>query len=199
VAVAEWFRDLGLHVLLLVDSITRAVRARRDIEAIRNTSLSAGAFPASVFSLLPALMERTGTGESGAITAVFTVLTEPDADPLAAEMRSLLDGHWELSDRLATRGIWPAIDPLRSVSRAMTKIATPTHLAAAGTLRRTLAAFADNEELVLMGAYRQGASRDTDAYLRNESRINEFFAAGDAPSAMTDTLRMLQDLHQRLS
>ncbi|MCP4676478.1 MAG: FliI/YscN family ATPase [Deltaproteobacteria bacterium] len=192
-AVAEWFRAAGKHVLLLVDSLTRAVRARRDVALALGEAPARDGYPASAFASLPSVLERAGCDASGSITAVYTVLTErEEGDPVAEEARSLLDGHIVLSSKLAGAGHWPAIDIVRSVSRVMDSVVAPAHLRAARNLRRLLGAYAEHEDLIMMGAYRQGASPDTDLALDRKTEIASFTRQEDSePSSIESTLKTL--------
>jgi len=191
-AVAEWLRDQGLSVLLLVDSLTRVARARRDVALALGEIAARGGYPASVFSAFPGLVERAGTDERGAITAIYAVLTEGPGedgdDPLAEEARSLFDGHLVLSPRLARAGAWPAIDLLASVSRVADRIVPADQTRDATALRRLVAAHRDNEDLILMGAYRKGSSRNTDRFLARRHEIEAFMAQDlDRPSSLAET------------
>ncbi len=192
-AIAEWFRAAGKRVLLLVDSLTRAVRARRDVALALGEAPARGGYPASAFASLPSVLERAGCDASGSITAVYTVLTEKEeGDPVAEEARSLLDGHIVLSSKLAGAGHWPAIDVVRSVSRVMSSVVAPTHLRAAQNLRRLLGAYAEHEDLIMMGAYRQGASPDTDLALDRKTEIASFIRQEDSElSPIKSTLEMM--------
>ncbi|MCP4606816.1 MAG: FliI/YscN family ATPase [Proteobacteria bacterium] len=174
-AISEWFRAQGKHVLLLVDSLTRVVRAKRDIALALDEAPARGGFPVSAFASLPSLLERTGRNTSGSITAIYAVLTEGErGDPVAEEARSLLDGHIVLSPKLARAGRWPAIDIVRSVSRVMDAVVSPKQLNAAQNLKRLLSAHQEHEDLILMGAYRRGTSPNTDLALERMKEIETF-------------------------
>jgi ATP synthase in type III secretion protein N len=174
-AIAEWFRSREKNVLLLVDSLTRVIRARRDMALSLGETPARNGFPAAAFSELPALLERAGRDHRGSITAFYAVLTENElVDPIAEEARSLLDGHIVLSPRLAHAGRWPAIDILNSVSRVMDKIVPRDQLEASRILKRLVAAYSENEDLILMGAYRPGTSEDTDMAIKLKSDIEGF-------------------------
>jgi FliI/YscN family ATPase len=174
-AMAEWFRDQGLRVLLLVDSLTRVVRARREVALALGERADRGGYPASAFASLPGLVERAGTAPTGAITGIYTVLTEGGgADPVAEEARALLDGHIVLSEKLSAAGIWPAIDILQSVSRVFEDVAPPIVVQSAQALKRMRSAYDENEDLILMGAYRRGTSKDTDNALDRKTEIEAF-------------------------
>jgi type III secretion protein N (ATPase) len=195
-AVAEWFRDQGAHALLLVDSLTRVVRARRDVALSLGERPARGGFPASAFAAMPGLLERAGCAEQGSITGVYAVLTEGGADdPVAEEARSLLDGHLVLDPGLARAGRWPAIDVLESVSRVMGSVVPEEQAAHAAALRRLVGAYRENEDLILMGAYRRGTSRDTDAALDRKQAIDDFLAQdAGRPSSPEQTRAALADL-----
>ncbi|WP_149135841.1 FliI/YscN family ATPase [Cupriavidus campinensis] len=164
-AIAEHFRDQGKRVLLLVDSLTRLARAQREIGLAGGEPPTRRSYPPSVFSMLPQLLERAGTGVQGSITAAYTVLTEgeDDSDPIAEEVRSILDGHIVLSRKLASAGQYPPIDILQSVSRVMPQVAAGPHQQDALRLRQLLAKFQDMELLLQIGEYRPGADAVADA------------------------------------
>jgi FliI/YscN family ATPase len=195
-AVAEWHRAQGRQVLLLVDSLTRAVRARRDVALALGESPARGGFPASAFSSLPLLLERAGCGDKGSITAIYAVLTEEGRDdPTAEEARSLLDGHIALSPDLARAGKWPAVDILRSVSRVMDAVAPKAQIQAAKKLCAMLSAYRENEDLIMMGAYRKGGSRETDMALERKAGIDDFLCQGlDEASPIEATRTALEEL-----
>jgi type III secretion protein N (ATPase) len=174
-AVAEYFRDQGRRVLLLVDSITRFARAQREIGLAAGEAPTRRGFPASVFALLPKLLERAGQSAAGSITAFYTVLVEGDDmnEPIADEARSLLDGHIVLSRDLAAAHHYPAIDILASLSRIMSTVTTPEHRAAAARVRELLAKHRDIELLVRIGEYQKGADPLADEALAKHSAIRE--------------------------
>ena len=174
-STAEWFRARGDNVLLVVDSLTRVVRAKRDVALTLGDVPARNGHPVSSFADLPSLFERAGRNDLGSITAVYAVLIEGgEKDPLAEEVRSLADGHIVLSGKLAQAGSWPAVDFVESVSRVMPRIVTKDQLLAAAELRRVMSAYQKNEDLILMGAYRSGTCRDTDAALKNKKKIERF-------------------------
>jgi type III secretion protein N (ATPase) len=195
-AIAEWFRSRGRDVLLLVDSLTRVARARRDAALATGEPPSRAGYPASALAGLAELIERAGRDERGSITAVYTVLTEGGAaDPVAEEARAALDGHVVLSERLARAGRWPAIDVVASVSRVARAVADGGHVAAAAGLRRLVAAHAENEELILVGAYRAGTSRETDLAIERAAAIAAFLRQGaDERTPLAETVRRLTEL-----
>ncbi|MFQ5653203.1 MAG: FliI/YscN family ATPase [Planctomycetota bacterium] len=163
-AIAEWFRDQGEDVLFLLDSITRVAFAQRELGLSAFEPPATRAFPPSVFSLLPTLLERTGPGEEGSITSFYTVLVEADDlhDPIGDAVRGILDGHIWLSRRLATRGHFPAVDVLESVSRVMRDVIDPEHGRAAQALVEDLARYRDVEDLIQLGAYVRGGDPPPD-------------------------------------
>jgi flagellum-specific ATP synthase len=175
--VAEYWRDQGKDVLLLVDSLTRFAMAAREIGLAAGEPPATRGYPPSVFAELPKLLERAGPGARGTITALYTVLVEGDdtvADPVADSARSILDGHIVLSRRLAAAGHYPTIDVLESASRLAGKVCPPDRLALAGTARRLLAAYAGAKELIEIGAYAAGADPDVDEALALRPALNAF-------------------------
>jgi ATP synthase in type III secretion protein N len=175
-AYAEHFRDKGKHVLLLVDSVTRFARAQREIGLACGEPPARRGYPPSVFAMLPRLLERAGQGESGAITAIYTVLVEGgDMDePIADEVRGILDGHVVLDRAIAARGIYPAVDPLVSLSRVMDAVVSPEHAIAARRLRTLLAAYESKRDLIALGAYTRGADKRVDEAITLLPRIEAF-------------------------
>lgn len=175
--IAEAFRDQGLKVVLLMDSLTRLARAQREIGLAAGEPPARRAFPPSVFALMPKLIERAGLNAGGgSITAFYTVLVEDDGvgDPIAEEARSLLDGHIILSRKLAEAGKFPAIDILASRSRVMTRIVNRDHLAASEKLRALLSRYNEIELLLRMGEYAPGADSFADEAIAKKSRIETF-------------------------
>jgi ATP synthase in type III secretion protein N len=175
-AVAEFFRERGRRVLLLMDSLTRFARAQREVGLAAGEAPARQGYPPSVFAALPALVERAGNSAQGSITAIYTVLVAGDEadDPVADEARAVLDGHIVLSADLGARNHWPAIDVLRSLSRVMDALVTPEHRAAAARVRAILATHARQRDLVLMGAYRPGSDPATDEALERIADVERF-------------------------
>ena len=174
--VAEYFRDKGKKVLLMLDSVTRFARAQRSIGLAAGEPPARRGFPPSVFNALPALLERAGPAEKGSITAIYTVLVEGDDmnEPVADEVRSILDGHVILSRRLASAYHYPAIDVLESVSRVMGNVVDDAHKAAAGKVRDMLARYRDTELLIRIGEYKKGSDPATDEAIEKNKAINDF-------------------------
>ncbi|WP_102798316.1 flagellar protein export ATPase FliI [Bowmanella denitrificans] len=178
VAIAEYFRDLGMNVLLLVDSLTRYAMAQREIALAVGEPPATKGYPPSVFARLPALVERAGNGsdKQGAITAFFTVLTEGDdlQDPIADSARAILDGHVVLARRLADSGHYPAIDVEASISRVMPMVVSDEHLKAARRIKQVYSNYQQNRDLISIGAYSRGSDPRVDLAIKAEPVINKF-------------------------
>ncbi len=177
-ALAEWFAERGHAVLFMLDSLTRYARAQREVGLAAGEPPARHGYPPSAFAALPRLLERTGNRARGGITALYTVLVAGDdlEEPIADEVRGLLDGHVVLDRRVAERGRFPAVDPLASLSRVMPAITTEAHRAAAARLRATVAAAERVRDLVAVGAYRRGSDAETDAALARLPAIEAFLA-----------------------
>ncbi|ENU5442227.1 FliI/YscN family ATPase [Salmonella enterica] len=193
--IAEYFRDQGKNVVLMIDSLTRYARAAREVGLSSGEPPVASGFPPSVFATLPRLLERAGNGKVGSITAFYTVLVEGDNmnEPIADEVRSILDGHIVLSRKLAEANHYPAIDVSTSVSRVMRQIVTSEHMRLAGHLRTLIALYREIELLVRVGEYREGQDPDADKALRCWPVIQQFLqqAAGN-PQSLSETLELLK-------
>ena len=174
--IAEWFRDQGAHVLLLMDSLTRFAMAQREVGLAAGEPPATRGYPPSVFSLLPKLLERAGASERGSITGMYTVLVEGDDmnEPIADAARSILDGHLVLSRRLATAGHFPSVEVLESISRVEGAITTPDQRGLARELRRLLAAYRDTRDLIEIGAYVRGANALVDRAVELKELIDAF-------------------------
>jgi flagellum-specific ATP synthase len=174
--IAEWFRDSGQHVVLMMDSLTRYCMAQREVGLSAGEPPATRGYPPSVFSLLPRLLERAGAGERGSITGLYTVLVEGDDmnEPIADAARAILDGHIVLSRKLATSGHFPSIDVLESVSRVAPQVATAEHYAQANELRRLMAAYRDARDLVEIGAYAKGSNAAVDRAIQLKAAIDHF-------------------------
>lgn len=179
-AIAEYFRDQGRSVLLLMDSVTRFARAQREIGLALGEPPARRGFPPSVFSELPKLLERAGNSDKGSITALYTVLVEGDdmTEPVADETRSILDGHIILSRQMAEAGHYPAIDVTASVSRVMTAITDKEHQRLNQRMRELLAKRKEIDLLVKVGEYKPGADALADEAIAKHDRINEFLRQG---------------------
>jgi ATP synthase in type III secretion protein N len=199
-AVAEWFREQGQRVLLLVDSLTRVARAQREVGLAAGEPPARQGYPPSVFAMLPRLLERSGQSDKGSITAVYAVLTAGDEtdDPIAEEVRAILDGHIVLSAERAARGQWPAIDPVRTLSRVMDELVDEPHRRAAARLREVLATYERQRDLVLLGAYRPGADRATDDALARVGAVEAFLRQGrDERATFADSRKALLALFDK--
>jgi flagellum-specific ATP synthase len=175
-AVAEYFRDLGKDVLLMMDSVTRVAFAQREIGLSVGEPPATKGYPPSVFALLPRLLERAGASEKGSITGLYAVLVEADdlGEPISDAVRGTLDGHIVLSRGLANRGHYPAVDVLASVSRVMPDVISKEHRAAAGRAVASMAVYRLNEDLINIGAYVDGSDPEIDAAKRMRNPLNEY-------------------------
>lgn len=197
--IAEFFRDRGGHVLLLIDSITRFARAQREIGLAAGEPPTRRGFPPSLFGTLPRLLERAGPTAHGSITAVYAVLVEGDIslDPVAEEMQALLDGHVILSAELARRNHFPAIDVLRSRSRLMDTVVPPEHQLDAARIRELLARHAEVELLVRVGEYQRGSDPVADEAISKIDRINGFLRQASAVQfTLEETRRQMREIVQ---
>ena len=181
-AIAEYFRDQGLNVLLLMDSLTRFAQAQREIALAVGEPPATKGYPPSVFAKLPQLVERAGNGsdEQGSITAFFTVLTEGDdlQDPIADAARAILDGHIVLSRELTDAGHYPAIDIEKSISRVMPMVTTDFHQAAARGFKQAYSLYQQNKDLVAIGAYSKGSDAKIDRAIRLKPAMDQFLQQG---------------------
>ncbi len=200
-AVAEYFRDQGASVLLVMDSVTRLAMAQREIGLAAGEPPSQKGYTPSVFHLLPKVLERAGNFGRGSITGFFTVLVEGDDfnEPVCDAVRGILDGHFILSRQLAGQGHYPAIDILHSVSRLTSAIATPGQQGAACRIRQALAAYRDSEDLIQLGAYLTGSNPVLDASIRLRPELLEFLRQDHRERAeLSQTLERLEELARRL-
>lgn len=174
--IAEWFRDQGRHVVLMMDSVTRFAMAQREVGLSAGEPPATRGYPPSVFALLPQLLERAGTGEVGSITGLYTVLVEGDDmnEPIGDAARSILDGHVVLTRRLATAGHFPSIDVLESVSRVSSAVTTPEQRSAATQVRQLLAAHRDAKDLIEIGAYVAGSNPLVDRAVALDGQLTAF-------------------------
>ena len=177
-AIAEYFRDRGLRVLLMMDSLTRFARAGREIGLAAGEPPARRGFPPSIFAELPRLLERAGMGETGSITALYTVLAEDDSgsDPIAEEVRGILDGHMILSREIAAKNQYPAIDVLASLSRVMPQVVPDQYVQAAARIRELMAKHREVELLLQIGEYQPGASQLADEAIGKADSIKAFLS-----------------------
>jgi flagellum-specific ATP synthase len=198
-AIAEYFRDQGKDVLLLMDSLTRFAQAQREIGLAIGEPPATKGYPPSVFARLPQLVERAGTGTAGrgSITAFYTVLAEGDDehDPIVDAARAILDGHIMLSRSISESGIYPPVDVESSVSRSMVRIASPAHQRAAQRFREIYAYYTRHRDLITVGAYRAGADPQLDRAVRLWPRIEAFLRQSlHEPVNLEDSVAQLTQL-----
>lgn len=183
-AIAEFFREAGLRVLLLIDSLTRVAHAQREIGLSLGEPPTMKGYPPSALGLIPRLIERAGADArtGGSITALYTVLADGDDtdDPIVDTARAIVDGHIILSRSLAEQGVFPAIDVGKSLSRVMADIVAPEHARAAANLRRLWSVYEENRDLILMGAYREGSDPSIDEAIALHGAIHEFLRQGES-------------------
>jgi flagellum-specific ATP synthase len=199
-AIAEYFRDQGKDVLLIMDSLTRLALAQREIGLAAGEPPTTRGFTPSVFGLLPKLLERAGRTKKGSITGFYSVLVEGDDpnEPICDAVRGILDGHTWLLRRLAAKGHYPAIDVLESISRLMSDITAKEHREGAQTLRELLSAYKDNEDLINIGAYRRGSNRLVDTAIDLQNEINAFLRQRvDEPCTVEQVKALLAQLHAK--
>ncbi|MFD2682831.1 flagellar protein export ATPase FliI [Bacillus seohaeanensis] len=179
-AIAEYFRDKGMNVMLMMDSVTRVAMAQREIGLAVGEPPTTKGYTPSVFALLPKLLERTGTNVKGSITAFYTVLVDGDDfnEPISDTVRGILDGHIILDRDIANRGQYPAINVLKSVSRLINHLASPEHLKASERIRELLSTYTNSEDLIQIGAYKKGSSREIDESILFYPKIISFLKQG---------------------
>lgn len=196
-AIAEYFRDQGRDVLLMMDSMTRFCMAQREIGLASGEPPVSRGYPPSVYAELPKLLERAGCSDKGSITGLYTVLVDGDDfnEPITDTARSILDGHIMLDRRLAHKNHYPAIDVLQSISRCMSQIATKEHKSAAGKLKNVLATYNEAEDLINIGAYRAGSNPNIDNAIAKIDSVNRFLLQEtDAKFTLEETIDMLKNL-----
>jgi flagellum-specific ATP synthase len=193
-AIAEWFRERGCQVTLMMDSVTRFAMAQREIGLTVGEPPVSRGYPPSVFAMLPRLLERAGTSDKGAITGLYTVLAEGDdmQDPIADTVRSILDGHIVLSRALAQENHYPAIDVLQSVSRLFSTLSSPEHLLATSVIRDAMFSYQQARDLINIGAYVAGSNPSIDRALRLQPHIQRFLRqTPDSPTELAESIRQV--------
>ncbi|MBD3258132.1 FliI/YscN family ATPase [candidate division GN15 bacterium] len=196
-AIAEYFRDEGKNVMLLMDSVTRVAMAQREIGLAVGEPPATKGYTPSVFTLLPSLLERAGSNDKGSITGLYTVLVEADDfnEPISDAVRSILDGHVALSRKLASLNQYPAVDVLDSISRLMKDVSTPEEIELAGKVREIVATYREAEDLINIGAYVKGSNPRIDRAISKIERINELFRQGiDEQCGHEETVARMKDL-----
>jgi flagellum-specific ATP synthase len=175
-AIAEYFRDEGKNVLMMMDSVTRIAMAQRDVGLAIGEPPATRGYTPSVFAFLPRLLERAGTGERGSITAIYSVLVEGDDmnEPIADTVRGILDGHFVLSRQLASKNHYPSVDVQRSISRVMSTVVSPEQNAAAGRIKELLAVYEEAQDLINIGAYKPGSNPKVDWALKHINSVDAF-------------------------
>ncbi|XSD74299.1 flagellar protein export ATPase FliI [Bacillus subtilis] len=187
-AIAEYFRDKGQNVMFMMDSVTRVAMAQREIGLAAGEPPTTKGYTPSVFAILPRLLERTGANEHGTITAFYTVLVDGDNmnEPIADTVRGILDGHIVLDRALANKGQFPAVNVLKSISRVMSNISTKQHLDAANKFRELLSTYQNSEDLINIGAYKRGSSREIDEAIQFYPQLIQFLKQGTDESALLE-------------
>ncbi len=196
-AIAEYFRDQGKNVILMMDSVTRFARALREIGLAAGEPPARSGFTPSVFATLPRLLERSGNSDVGSITAFYTILVAGDDlnEPVSDEVKSILDGHIILSNELASQYHFPAIDVLRSISRVLTNITTKEHVHLIGKVREVLSNYKKNELLIRIGEYKAGSDKNADFAIKFIDKVNRFLKQQvEEKSSYEETLQQLQML-----
>ncbi len=196
-AIAEYFRDQGKDVLLMMDSLTRFSMAQREIGLASGEPPVTRGYPPSVYSEMPKLLERAGNSDKGSITGLYTVLVDGDDfnEPITDTARGILDGHIVLSRKIAQKNHYPAIDVLASISRVMSSIATREHKQLAGKLKAILATYQDAEDLINIGAYKQGSNKHIDEAISKIDAINEFLCQDiNYKVSFSDTVQQLEEI-----
>ncbi len=196
-AIAEYFREQGKTVILMMDSVTRFARALREIGLAAGEPPARAGYTPSVFATLPRLLERSGNSEKGSMTAFYTILVAGDDlnEPVSDEVRSILDGHIILSSELARQYHYPAIDVLSSISRILTQVADKEHLQLIGKLREVLANYKKNELLIRIGEYKPGSDKGADFAIKYIDKVNRFLKQQiDEKSSFEETLQQLRAL-----
>ena len=196
-AIAEYFRDQGKDVLLMMDSLTRFSMAQREIGLASGEPPVTRGYPPSVYSEMPKLLERAGMSSVGSITGLYTVLVDGDDfnEPITDTARGILDGHIMLSRKLGHKNHYPAIDVLQSISRVMGQIATREHKTVAGKLKNVLATYHEAEDLINIGAYKSGSNKNIDYAIEKIDMVNKFLLQGvDEKFSFEDEIRMLNEI-----
>lgn len=199
-AIAEYFRDRGKNVMFMMDSVTRVAMAQREIGLATGEPPTTKGYTPSVFAILPKLLERTGTNQLGSITAFYTVLVDGDDmnEPIADTVRGILDGHIVLDRALANKGQFPAVNILKSISRVMSNIASHDHKEAANRFRQLLSTYQNAEDLINIGAYKKGSSKDIDEAMQAYPHLISFLKQ-DVEEAVSieDSVNLLLRLMNR--
>ena len=197
--IAEYFRDQGMDVLLMMDSLTRFSMAQREIGLASGEPPVSRGYPPSVYAEMPKLLERAGNSDKGSITGLYAVLVDGDDfnEPIADTARGILDGHIVLSRKLGQKNHYPAIDVLASISRVMSAVASKEHKELAGKMKNILAVYRDAEDLINIGAYRPGSNKEIDFAIEKIDAVNEFLRQGtDEKFLFDDIIQMMRDIFE---
>ncbi len=198
-AVAEYFKDQGKDVLLMMDSLTRFCMAQREIGLSTGEPPIARGYTPSIYAALPKLLERSGNFEKGSITGIFTVLVEGDDsnEPISDTVRGIVDGHIMLSRKVAMKNHYPAIDVLASISRLMSTIALPEHKKIAGDIRHTMSLYQENQDLISIGAYKKGTNQELDRAIEKMPKINQFLQQTvESRFSHEETLEIMKEIFE---
>ena len=198
-AIAEYFRDQGKDVLLMMDSLTRFSMAQREIGLASGEPPVTRGYPPSVYSEMPKLLERSGCAEKGSITGLYTVLVDGEDfnEPITDTARSILDGHIMLTRKLANKNHYPAVDVLQSISRCMSMVADKNHRDAAGKLKNIMATYSEAEDLINIGAYKKGSNPHIDNAIAKIDAVNEFLLQSTEDKfEFEETVEQLQGLFE---
>ena len=201
-AIAEYYRDQGMDVMLMMDSLTRVAQAQREVGLAVGEAPTSKGYTPSVFALLPRLLERTGTNEIGSITGLYSVLVEGDdlSDPVADSARSILDGHIVLSRDLANKGHYPSVDVLKSVSRLKTTIAKGEKLQQINKIIELMSVFNDSEDLINIGAYAKGSNPNVDLAIQFMPVINQLLRQGiEETTDLNETLNVIEAIYKKIN
>ena len=193
-SIAEFLKNKGMNVMFMMDSVTRFAMAQREIGLAVGEPPTTKGYTPSVFTLLPRLMERAGNFNNSSITALYTVLVDGDdlMEPIADTSRSILDGHIVLSRKIAEKGRYPAIDVLKSISRLMNTVTNEKHKQLAARIRKVLSVYQSSEDLINIGAYVKGSSKDIDEAIHYIDKIEEFLSQNiDESLTMDETLELM--------
>ncbi|MEO1618196.1 MAG: hypothetical protein AAFV88_20245, partial [Planctomycetota bacterium] len=200
VAIASWFRDQGMNILFMLDSLTRLAHAQRELGLLLGEPPTSRGYTPSVFQKMAQLLEQLGTSERGSITGLLTVLVDGDDmnEPVADAARAILDGHIVLDRRLAHQGHFPAVNVLSSASRLFKEVTEPGHQTDATSVRRVMAHYKEVEDLIQIGAYQKGAMAESDRAIEARPAVLKFLQQGmNEPSSFDQTRKLLQMLGKR--
>ncbi len=198
-SIAEFFKDQGKDVMFMMDSVTRFAMAQREIGLAIGEPPTTKGYTPSVFTLLPRLMERAGNFGTGSITAIYTVLVDGDdlMEPISDSSRSILDGHIVLSRKIAEEGLYPAVDALKSISRLMSSVASDKHKKLAAKIKDVLATYEKSEDLINIGAYKDGSNRKIDESIKYIDKVRNFISQKvDESYTLEETILLMEKIFE---